>query len=229
MNLKEYLLALEADDITDEAQKEANKINDGQSTDNDADDGSNDKEDLGKTDDIFGIKKHKENKNSSTDDDSTNTQNDSNNEDNTDPNLDNNDSDSENNASDELDNSESSEPEDDESKDTSALPFYDKNKLRDNMVLLHDMLDANIKIISNLLSHINDNDSTKICEIVSRNLMYSKEVLYKILTKDMNSKSYEELLKDYLTIKRIYDINYEILYKHFDNKSVITKKKNTKK
>lgn len=222
MNLKEYLLALEADDITDEAQKEANKINDGQSTDNDADDGSNDKEDLGKTDDIFGIKKHKENKNSSTDDNSTNTQNDSNNEDNTDPNLDNNDSD-------ELDNSESSEPEDDESKDTSALPFYDKNKLRDNMVLLHDMLDANIKIISNLLSHINDNDSTKICEIVSRNLMYSKEVLYKILTKDMNSKSYEELLKDYLTIKRIYDINYEILYKHFDNKSVITKKKNTKK
>jgi len=52
---------------------------------------------------------------------------------------------------------------------------------------------------------------------VMTNLRDCKDVLHKVLTEEMESSSYEELMRKYITVKHIYDISIEMLDKHFSN------------
>ena len=52
---------------------------------------------------------------------------------------------------------------------------------------------------------------------VIHNLYNCKDILYKIITEEMEKSPYETLVTKYVTLKRIYDISCDMLEEHFSN------------
>ena len=221
--LTEAYPAFEADDITGEAEAAAKNIV-GKSTatadaGEDTTTGDDGQDDMGKTDDIFGLNDKNDNKDpdgnpidNQPDDQNPDGQTDPEGDPTQDDNLDNMDDTS--NMGDDNNNASNNDP-----------AYYDRNRLKDNMIQLYRILKSNIALLSELNSKLNDEVSIRACNVIMQNLTSCSVYLYKVITQELERKSYEDLLKDYISIKRIFDICTEILSKHFDNVSIKLKKK----
>lgn len=127
------------------------------------------------------------------------------------------------NPDDETDDGENPPPEteetDDSFEDESAPQsvYSDKNTLKDNIVYFTNTLRTDIDELTNVLGGLNDLQSIQVVNSVITNMRNCKDVLHKTLTNDMETSSYEELMRKYITVKRIYDISIEMLDKHFSN------------
>ncbi len=95
--------------------------------------------------------------------------------------------------------------------------YSDKNTLKENIIYFLNTLRSDLDELTNSLGNLNDLDSIQVVNSVMTSLRNCKDILHKVLTDEMESSSYEELMRKYITIKRIYDISIEMLDKHFSN------------
>jgi hypothetical protein len=211
----------------------------------------NDPDDITNTDDLLGTNNIQNNNQDNTEeeDNDTNTNEDDNNDDNplsNDPNVDDANIEEDNNPDDEPTNDEDNTEEDQnlddnnldnpddnmdddnniEEEDEEDTPeYYDKNKLKENMIYFYNIIMSNISSIMELQGKFNDPNGIDTCNKVLAILEECGKILYDDLTKKMKTASYEDLVKDYITTKRVFDICIEMLSKHFGNKSDLIKLK----
>lgn len=219
--LSSMQIAMEADDITQDTERDLQRTLGGNTEVPKNDDPVNDRpeEDLTKTDDIFGLKEDEATGNQedepaqNNDDVEDNTDlTEGNDEENTDPNM----------TTDQTDEPDSFL----EDNNNESAPYEDKNKLRDNFINIYKIITGDIDIITSSINYIDDKNSIKTISSVITNLRDLKEIIYNILMKDIEKTEYVELLRKYITIKRIYDINVSIMEKYF---SKVEEKNNNKK
>ena len=109
--------------------------------------------------------------------------------------------------------------------------FSDKNTLKENMIYFFNIIRYTITSLEDGLGSTEDQETIRVVNSVIHNLYNSKDILYKILTEEMESTPYETLVVKYITLKRIYDISCDMLEEHFSNNPnsrVKSKRFNTK-
>ena len=218
--LSSMQIAMEADDITQDTERDLQRTLGGNTEVPKNDDPVNNRpeEDLTKTDDIFGLREDEgagdqEGPAQNNEDVEDNTDlTEGNDEENTDPNM----------TTDQTDEPDSFL----EDNNNESAPYEDKNKLRDNFINIYKIITGDIDIITSSINYIDDKNSIKTISSVITNLRDLKEIIYNILMKDIEKTEYIELLRKYITIKRIYDINVSIMEKYF---SRVEEKNNNKK
>lgn len=199
----EYMVALEADDITGEVADETK--NAGGSPVAPADQGGDGREaeDLEKTDDIFGTEEK--------------TGQQTGGEENQDP------AGTEDGAED--DTTATGEDdlggEDDGLDDTSASteepppPFINKNNLRDSALSLYSTLSGDIETASASLNDMTEHDDIATVNAVLSHFRKCKAYLYNMVTTELEKNPYEESLQKYISIKRVYELCAEMLKEYF--------------
>ena len=95
--------------------------------------------------------------------------------------------------------------------------FSDKNTLKENMIYFFNIIRYTITSLEDGLGSTEDQETIRVMNSVIHNLYNSKDILYKILTEEMESTPYETLVAKYITLKRIYDISCDMLEEHFSN------------
>lgn len=95
--------------------------------------------------------------------------------------------------------------------------FSDKNNLKKNMIYFFNIIRYNISNLEASLGATEDQEALRVCNSVIHNLYNLKDILYKILTEEMESTPYETLVAKYVTAKRIYDLSCDMLEEHFSN------------
>ena len=216
-------IATEADDIT----KQVNDIMGGKKApaENRTDDQRD--EDLTQTDNIFDdIQEDNASDNpqdNPTNNDNSNSSDGSQGEDDTIPNLnDDSNPDDTGEGSDNSDDMSDDQSMDDGSGEDSEDPgeksiFSDKNTLKKNMIYFFNIIRYTITSLEDSLGNTEDQETIRVINSVIHNLYAVKDVLYDILTKQIEKTPYEVLTTKYITIKRIYDISCDMLEEHFKN------------
>lgn len=216
-------IATEADDIT----KQVNDIMGGKKApaENKTDDQRD--EDLTQTDNIFDdIQEDNASDNTQdnpTNNDNSNSSDGSQGEDDTIPNLnDDSNPDDTGEGSDNSDDMSDDQSMDDGSGEDSEDPgeksiFSDKNTLKKNMIYFFNIIRYTITSLEDSLGNTEDQETIRVINSVIHNLYAAKDVLYDILTKQIEKTPYEVLTTKYITIKRIYDISCDMLEEHFKN------------
>lgn len=213
-------IALEADDIT----KQVNQIMGGKKAPAEVKSDNQRDEDLTKTDNLF----DNINKNDPDNDPVDTPQNDDNNDTQDDTTSDaNNDqsdnADDPNNPDDGTDDQNMDQDPNADLGDDPSMPeedksiFSDKNTLKENMIYFFNIIKYTITSLEDGLGSTEDQETVRVINSVIHNLYNSKDILYKILTEEMESSSYETLVTKYITLKRIYDISCDMLEEHFSN------------
>ena len=212
-------IAMEADDIT----KQVNKIMGGNNAPAEAQTEDQRDEDLTKTDNIF----NDINKDDPNNDPVDTPQNDNN--DTQDPNTDDSVNDQGDNPDDNSDDQNmdqdpmaddlSADPNEGDSsmspEDTSI--FSDKNTLKENMIYFFNIMRYTISSLEAGLGTTENQETIRVVNSVIHNLYNCKDILYKIITEEMEKSPYETLVTKYVTLKRIYDISCDMLEEHFSN------------
>ena len=217
-------VALEADDIT----KQVNQIMGGKKAPAETKTDDQRDEDLTQTDNLFNdINKDDPNndpvdtpQNNDNNDTQDNTANDANNDQGDSP-------DDPNNLDDGTDDQNmDQDPNADDQTDLGDDPgmseedksvFSDKNTLKENMIYFFNIIRYTITSLEDGLGATEDQETIRVINSVIHNLYNSKDILYKILTEEMESSPYETLVTKYITLKRIYDISCDMLEEHFSN------------
>jgi len=216
MNLEQFLPAMEAEDITDSVKAPADKIVSGSKS-------NRPKDDLMKTNDIFGLKDNNKNAGNESDPDEKDDQHDAENEDLSD---DNNNNDVNGSPDDNTDDDDTSTEPDDDPDDTdtpeedSVIPneVEQKKKLMDNMIMLYNIICNNIKLLADYVTQVPvSSEGSNVLYHITENLTDCKGILYKVISTDFATKDYITLMKSYVGINRVYDLCIEMLNKHFDN------------
>lgn len=213
-------VATEADDVT----KQVNDIMGGDKAPAESESGDQREEDLTQTNNLFdNINKEssKDNtidnpQNKTEDEPSDDGSNDDIDTDNQDSESDTHESEGEEESSDTTDDSDPN-GEDGEMTEDDKSVFSDKNTLKENMVYFFNIIRFTIKSLEDSLSSTDNQETIRVINSVIQNLYNSKNILYRILTEQMESTSYEILTTKYITIKRIYDISCDMLEEHFTN------------
>ena len=212
-------IAMEADDIT----KQVNKIMGGNNAPAETQTEDQRDEDLTKTDNIF----NDINKDDPNNDPVDAPQNDNN--DTRDPNTDDSVNDQGDNPDDNSDDQNidqdpmaddlSADPNEGDSgmspEDTSV--FSDKNTLKENMIYFFNIMRYTISSLEAGLGTTENQETIRVVNSVIHNLYNCKDILYKIITEEMEKSPYETLVTKYVTLKRIYDISCDMLEEHFSN------------
>lgn len=107
--------------------------------------------------------------------------------------------------------------------------FAKKNPIRDNLAQLYTIVSGDIEIISTSLNNMNDLPSIKVANAVLRHLRNCKTYIYKTLTEDAPDIEYDELLRRYITLKRIYEVCVKMLEVHFKDEDRLQFKPKKKK
>lgn len=219
-------VALEADDIT----KQVNQIMGGKKAPAETKTDDQRDEDLTQTDNLFNdINKDDPNndpvdtpQNNDNNDTQDNTANDANNDQGDSP-------DDPNNLDDGTDDQNMDQVQDPNADDQTDLDddpgmseedksvFSDKNTLKENMIYFFNIIRYTITSLEDGLGATEDQETIRVINSVIHNLYNSKDILYKILTEEMESSPYETLVTKYITLKRIYDISCDMLEEHFSN------------
>lgn len=214
-------VALEADDIT----KQVNQIMGGKKAPAEVKSDNQRDEDLTKTDNLFdNINKNDPDNDPvdtpQNDDDNNDTQDDTTSDANNDQ-SDN--TDDPNNPDDGTDDQNMDQDPNADLGDDPSMPeedksiFSDKNTLKENMIYFFNIIKYTITSLEDGLGSTEDQETVRVINSVIHNLYNSKDILYKILTEEMESSSYETLVTKYITLKRIYDISCDMLEEHFSN------------
>lgn len=215
----DLFMAMEASavDVTKEATSEVDKMTGTADAKKDAD------EDLGKTEDIFGL----------TDPDPGDTSDET---PDTDPPLDEGETPEdvteddvppgEEDLGDDMGENEESLDDMDEGADDTEDPsaqqeedpeIKQKLALRTNMTMLYNIIENNIKLVGEFAPRLSSSEATTVLYNIADNLSECKEILFACITEDFITKSYPELMKTYVGVNKIYDICTTMLAKHFNN------------
>lgn len=108
-------------------------------------------------------------------------------------------------------------PEDEGMSEENKSIFSDKNTLKENMIYFFNIMRYTITSLEYSLGTTEDQETIRIINSVIHNLYNSKDILYKIITEEIESSPYETLVTKYITLKRIYDISCDMLEEHFSN------------
>lgn len=212
-------IALEADDdITGQIQSEVKDVVGSLSTGlgrNNTSNDPHDNEDLSNTDNIFGDNNANDNADQQDNNDTT---------------------DDEQDDEDVIDAPVPGEDETNTEEDvsTDTLPYLDKSIIRDNLIQLYTIITGDLKILQDLTKINNSINSIKVITMVESHFEHCRSFLYKTITKDITNLEYQELLKIYVTIKKIYDACAEMLKEQIMNseeykKMMKKKRKSTSK
>ena len=217
-------VALEADDIT----KQVNQIMGGKNAPAETKTDDQRDEDLTQTDNLFNDVNKDDPNNDPVDTPQNNDNNDT--QDNTTDDVNNDqgdNTDDHNNTDDGTDDQNmSQDPNADDQTDLGDDPgmseedksiFSDKNTLKENMIYFFNIIRYTITSLEDGLGSTEDQETIRVVNSVIHNLYNSKDILYKILTEEMESTPYETLVAKYITLKRIYDISCDMLEEHFSN------------
>lgn len=217
-------VALEADDIT----KQVNQIMGGKNAPAETKTDDQRDEDLTQTDNLFNDVNKDDPNNDPVDTPQNNDNNDT--QDNTTDDVNNDqgdNTDDPNNTDDGTDDQNmSQDPNADDQTDLGDDPgmseedksiFSDKNTLKENMIYFFNIIRYTITSLEDGLGSTEDQETIRVVNSVIHNLYNSKDILYKILTEEMESTPYETLVAKYITLKRIYDISCDMLEEHFSN------------
>lgn len=208
-------IAMEVD-ITSQVQDTAQNTFGGSSTGSRNPAGFDGKRDINQVDDIFGLKNKNEpdpNDGAPQGDDGTPSETDETNEN---PDIDENtDAEAPEENADEL--SDTDNENNSTTEENSSVSIYKKNQLRDNMILFYDILANNIELLTNSISTINDPESIEVCNKVIENLQSAKDYLFTEIKDGLSKHPYEEILRKYIALRKVYDISAEMLDKHFGN------------
>lgn len=200
LNYLGFGIAMEAEDITKEAEAETNDVvgsdGEGEKTDGEID---------LNTDDILGT--------ANTDDDPTN---DTNSDDNNESESGSDETDEENNEDEETEGSntesedipEQNEPENEFASDRKA-------KLRKQFLYFYDLLSDSYKLISEFMPNVTEESTIQTLSSINKNMLQCKEEIYNILTDEFVDTEYHELLKKYISLNHIYDLCINTLDKFF--------------
>ena len=217
-------VALEADDIT----KQVNQIMGGKNAPAETKTDDQRDEDLTQTDNLFNdVNKDDPNndpvdtpQNNDNNDTQDNTTDDANNDqgDNTDdPNNPDDGTDDQNMGQDPNADDQTDLGDDPGMSEEDKSIFSDKNTLKENMIYFFNIIRYTITSLEDGLGSTEDQETIRVVNSVIHNLYNSKDILYKILTEEMESTPYETLVAKYITLKRIYDISCDMLEEHFSN------------
>lgn len=94
--------------------------------------------------------------------------------------------------------------------------FSDKNTLKANAIHFMELMDGELAVMNSKVGTLGDSDDIRVLNKVISNLTQTKLLMETMITKDFGSKSYEELMTRYVTMKQIYDISIRMLDKHFN-------------
>ena len=108
-------------------------------------------------------------------------------------------------------------PEDEGMSEENKSIFSDKNTLKENMIYFFNIMRYTITSLEYGLGTTEDQETIRVINSVIHNLYNSKDILYKIITEEIESSPYETLVTKYITLKRIYDISCDMLEEHFSN------------
>lgn len=108
-------------------------------------------------------------------------------------------------------------PEDEGMSEENKSIFSDKNTLKENMIYFFNIMRYTITSLEYGLGTTEDRETIRVINSVIHNLYNSKDILYKIITEEIESSPYETLVTKYITLKRIYDISCDMLEEHFSN------------
>lgn len=95
--------------------------------------------------------------------------------------------------------------------------FSDKNTLKKNMIYFFNIIRYTITSLEDALGSTDNQETLRVINSVIQNLYSSKDVLFDLITKQIEKESYEVLVTKYITLKRIYDISCDMLEEHFTN------------
>lgn len=95
--------------------------------------------------------------------------------------------------------------------------FSDKNTLKKNMIYFFNIIRYTIASLEDALGSTDNQETLRVMNSVIQNLYSSKDVLFNLITKQIEKESYEILVTKYITIKRIYDISCDMLEEHLTN------------
>lgn len=200
MRLDKLFIALEADDVSDSAQKEQENTIGSTSNKN------NEETDLTNTTDILGTGNN-DNSSENIDDEDAENENDSNVDTSDEINDDEEDSSSEEDDINDTDDSENGDNE---------LEIRRKEVLRNNMAYLYDVINNNISALGDGTIQADTKDEIASLDRIVGNLSDCAEVLYNTITKGYKDSKYEDALNIYISSKKLYDISIKMLYNHFD-------------
>ncbi len=113
-------------------------------------------------------------------------------------------------------------------EDDNDIEVVRKKKLRDNMILFHDILTSNIKLLSDYRPTQSTPESSKILFNITSNLQDCKAILFREITESFQTKSYTSLLKTYVALNRVYELCQETLEKYFENINLQSNRSNKK-
>ena len=206
-------VAMEADDIT----KQVNQIMGGKDAPAETKTNDQHEEDLSKTDNLFdNINKGDPDnnpvdtpQNDNTTDTQDNSENSSNSEDKT--------NDQSMDEDPLIDDPNDPLNEDKGMSEENKSIFSDKNTLKENMIYFFNIMRYTITSLEYGLGTTEDQETIRVINSVIHNLYNSKDILYKIITEEIESSPYETLVTKYITLKRIYDISCDMLEEHFSN------------
>lgn len=219
-------IALEADDIT----KEVNNILGGKNSPAEKTTDAQREEDLTQTDNIFDDINKDESENNPQDNPTETNTNNSEDADNNDSNEEPVNADSlndelgeseDNTTEDDMpqDDPESNEPMDGSNDENQSSVeksiFSDKNTLNKNMIYFFNIIRSTINSLENEIGLCDDQETIRVINSVTQNLYAAKNVLYKLITKEISKLPYETLVTKYVTIKRIYDISCDMIEEYF--------------
>ena len=108
-------------------------------------------------------------------------------------------------------------PEDEGMSEENKSIFSDKNTLKENMIYFFNIMRYTITSLEYGLGTTENQETIRVINSVIHNLYNSKDILYKIITEEIESSPYETLVTKYITLKRIYDISCDMLEEHFSN------------
>lgn len=95
--------------------------------------------------------------------------------------------------------------------------IYQKNKLKNNMILFHNIVSNDINLLTESITAINDASAIGTCNKALANLREVKQFLSDTINEGLAKDPYEKSLRKYVALRRVYDIVIEILNKHFGN------------
>jgi hypothetical protein len=224
-----FLIALEADDITKDVDKEMKKAIGKPSVASSIKNNDNeDEDDIGKTDDLLGTKANKPNRKETDNtrggpiDNDTSVDEVPGNPENVDEDAPTDD------TEDDFTNDETSDIETDspdENNDNKSEELNNKIRLRENMILFYNILSSNIKLLSEYVPGNNIEANKNTLSTVSNNLVECKTILFNIITEELENKTYVELLRKYIALNRVYDLNIRILDTYFSDLKLLSTKK----
>ena len=200
-------IAMEAEDITAATAQDTRNLlgNNTATQENEADDGGEDN--IEKTDDIFGTEEAKRARDNV---ESGNIENPDDTQDNT-----NDDTEDNTNVDEDGTGADTTDENMTDPDEPPTPPFADKSKIRDHMVHLYNILGSNIETLTKSMSSIEDYRTVQTMNTILSNMRNAKDYLYKTLTEDLKTTDYSELLRKYITLKRVYEISIKMLEVHF--------------